>query len=313
MLNRWMARCGLLLAPALAWQAHAAEVCDLPPRYGLAPIAIAITRVACEEHRQWLRPFIDRDGRLASLRVTEAESGYLADHGIVAWQRTASYWRESGTLDAVADLPGASSCAQPAGSRYSDSDCRAFLVDTPWSATFVSWVMTRAGLAGFHRSQRHMDYIRSAWHDAATGPYRMSDPASERPAPGDLLCFIRGRSQKLGYGGLVEALGGRGPMPTQSHCDIVIAANVGGDRTLYLIGGNVLNAVTMRKLELDRAGRIVLPAASAQAAQGEAEITAPGAECTPAHEELCDFNRQDWAALLKLQVPAVPGSPQPGQ
>ncbi len=309
MRNRWMAWCGLVPILLMAWQARAAEVCDLPPRYGLAPVAVAITRVACEEHRQWLRPFIDRNGRLASLRVTEAESGYLADHGVVAWQRTASYWREAGTLDAVADLPGAASCAQPYGSRYTDSDCRAFLVDTPWSATFVSWVMTRAGLAGFHRSPRHMDYIRSAWRDAATGPYRLVDPASEKPEPGDLLCFIRGRSQALGHAGLLAALAGRGPVPAQSHCDIVIAANVGGDRTLYLIGGNVLNAVTMRKLELDRTGRLVLPAAAPQSAQGEAETTAPGAECTPGHEELCDFNRQDWAALLKLQVPAAQAAP----
>ena len=60
---------GLLLAlpaaPALAY-----EVCDLPPRYGLSELAIRIARVACDENRQWYRPFIGLDGRLASQRVT---------------------------------------------------------------------------------------------------------------------------------------------------------------------------------------------------------------------------------------------------
>ncbi len=69
--------------------AAAAEACDIPPRFGTSPVAIAIVRNTCNERRLWQRPFIDAKGRLASLGVTEAESGYLADHGVVAWQRVA--------------------------------------------------------------------------------------------------------------------------------------------------------------------------------------------------------------------------------
>ena len=47
----------------------------------------------------------------------------------------------------------------------------------------------------------------------------------------------------------------------KSHCEVVLAANMGGDHTLYLIGGNVMNTVAMRKLSLDRSGRIQLPPA----------------------------------------------------
>lgn len=43
-------------------------------------------------------PFIDSKGKLASLGVTEAESASLADDGMIAWQRVAGYWRDSGTL-----------------------------------------------------------------------------------------------------------------------------------------------------------------------------------------------------------------------
>lgn len=292
----WLSLAGLA-APAAA-----AEVCDLPPRYGLGPAAIAIVRSACNEHRLWMRPFIDAHGRVASLSLTEAESGNLADHGLVAWQRVAGYWRDSGTLAAMGGIDGAGSCAVLDGSRYNASDCRAFISDNPWSAAFVSWVMTQAGVPGFLRSPRHIDYIRAAYRDDGGSPYRLADPAVEKPAPGDLLCLLRGRDRALGFAGLSAGLARGGTVHWKSHCDIVIAANVGGDRTLYLIGGNVLNTVMMRKLELDRAGRLLLPAPQDGNGNGGDEDSAgAGLECTPAHEELCDFNRRDWAALLKLR------------
>ncbi len=296
---------------ALAAPAAAMEVCDLPPRYGLSQSAVAIVRNACDQHWLWFRPFIDRDGRLARQRVTEAENAPLADGQQIAWQRVAGYWRESGNITRLSGTPGAAACSQPPGARYADADCRAFLLDTPWSATFVSWVMVRAGIAGFPASPRHMDYIRAAWRNAAGSPYRMADPATEKPAPGDLLCYVRNQQRSFGYAGLAAALGGRGPVPPQSHCDIVVAANVGGDRTLYLIGGNVLNAVTLRMLELDRSGRL-LPWDEGATPRDE-DVDA----CSPASEDDCSFNRHDWSALLKLQagdatpVPeAVPGAPE---
>lgn len=307
MFRPWFA---LLCVAALfpAGRAAAAEVCDLPPRFGLTPAAVAIVRTACNEHRLWWRPFIDRDGRLAGLRVTEAERADLADDGIEAWQRVAAYWRDSGTLGAMGQIDGAASCQQLDGSRYRENDCRAFIVDNPWSAAFVSYVMVRAGVAGFRTSIRHIDYIRAAYQAGADGlPYRYADPQQEKPAPGDLLCFLRGRRQPVGAAGLREALARGRPLPWESHCDIVVAANVGGDQTLYLIGGNVFNAVTMRKLKLDRSGRLQLDAPLAQEQNDEGAAL----ECTPGHEELCDVNRQDWSALLKLQPQAQLLPPTP--
>lgn len=293
---------------SLTAPASAAEVCDLPARYGLGQAAIAIVRSACNEHRLWMRPFIDAHGRVASLSITEAEGGYLADHGLVAWQRVASYWRDSGTLAAMGGIDGAPSCAALDGSRYTASDCRAFISDNPWSAAFVSWVMMQAGVSGFVRSPRHIDYIRAAYRSDGGSPYRLTDPALEKPAPGDLLCLLRGRDRSLGFAGLSAELARGGTVHWKSHCDIVVAANVGGDRTLYLVGGNVLNTVMMRKLELDRAGRLVLPAPQ-DANGGDEDAVSAGLECTPAHEELCDFNRRDWAALLKLREDAALTAP----
>jgi len=295
------------LATLLPATASAAEVCDVPPRFGLSPLAVAIVQTACNEHRLWYRPFIDRDGRAASLSVTESEDVHLADNGLVAWQRVVGYWRQSGTLSPMGSQPGASSCLAPPGTRYTDSDCRAFLIDNPWSAAFISWVMTRASVPGFTRSPRHIDYIRAAYQNS--GPYRMTDPAQEKPAPGDLLCYLRDRRETLSYSGLVQSLGSGAVTHWKSHCEVVIAANMGGDRTLYLIGGNVMNTVALRKLSLDRSGRIELPPAKAGAGDGV------DLGCTPGREEECSFNRQDWAALLKLVATApatVPmGTPDP--
>ena len=301
--------CGLaLFAPAFS--AAAVEACDIPVRYGVSDTAKAIVRAACDEHRLWYRPFIDRDGRIASLGVTEAEAENLADNGLIAWQRVAGYWRESGTLSAMGAIPGATSCMQPAGNRYTDTDCRAFLIDNPWSAAFISWVMTRASVPGFNRSPRHIDYIRAAYQGGASGsPYRLANPGTEKPAPGDMLCFLRNRSSTLNYAGLIEALGSGRAGNWKSHCEVVIGANVGGDRTMYLVGGNVANAVVMRKLMLDRTGLLELP--KANNVEATASITEQG--CSPGHEEECNLNRQDWAALLKLTAIAPIPAPIPQQ
>ncbi len=289
MLHRFLLP-ALALLPAPA--ALAFEACDIPPRHGTSETAQAIVHAACHEHRLWQRAFIDRDGRIAHLSVIEAEADSLADDGLIAWQRVAGYWRESGTLSALGAYPGAQSCMAAPGERMTDNDCRAFLIDNPWSAAFISWVMTRANVPGFARSPRHIDYIRAAWRDGAT-PYRLTDPALEKPAPGDLLCFLRDRDSALSHAGLVQALQAGRADRWKSHCEVVIAANPGGDRTLYLIGGNVANTVIMRMLSLDQTGKLELPAAA---------NTDSG--CSPGRAEACDFNRQDWAALLKLSVPA---------
>ena len=82
----WLA---LLLAPAMAAAqnppmpvpsaatAPAVDACDWPPAAGTSYTAAAIVRTACQEHKAWLQPFIDVDGRLASMTVTEAERSRL--------------------------------------------------------------------------------------------------------------------------------------------------------------------------------------------------------------------------------------------
>jgi hypothetical protein len=274
------------------------EPCLLPLPQGVGSEAAALVRIACNEHRLWHQPFIDRQGRLASLGVTEAESNMLADDGLRAWQRVAGYWQGSGALSAVAEHPGALSCGEgdnPASAAY----CRAFLLDTPWSAAFISWVMRQAGIAGFPASASHINYIAAAHALPAAGPYRTADPHATRIRPGDLLCYLRERADALGHAGLMQALAAGNTAGWKSHCDLVVASNPGGNRTVYAIGGNVLNAVTLRMLPLDARGALLPLPASSQS-------------CTPGNPAACNFNNRDWAVLLQLraQPPAPLALPQ---
>lgn len=285
----------LLLAPMLmlmATRVHAADLCPgLRNQQSSADPATRVAAVACNEYLLWYRPFIDRNGRLASSTVMESEARLLGDGVSPAWRRVAGYWQESGLLRQMGGFAGAGECIHAAGDQRTSPGCRAFIIDNAWSATFVSWVMGRAALPGFRASASHIDYVRAAYRHPENSAYQYLDPTHARPATGDLLCYVRGAQGALGYAGLqgvVERGGG-----LNMHCEIVVAANPGNDSTAYLVGGNVQQGVTMRLLNLNRNGEFwSLP----QRIDG-------GAPCSPDNAEACNFNRQDWAVLLKLKSP----------
>lgn len=277
----------LLLLPSP--RAEAADVCPmLRLQLNSQVVANRIAAAACDENLLWHRPFIDADGRLASQRVTEGESAQLGD-GTPTWQRVAAYWREAGLLGSVSMRPGAGECAYP----YPHSPgCRSFIVDVPWSGAFISWLMRRAAVPGFPGSASHVDYVRAAFRNPSSHPYRPMPPTTTRPRVGDLLCYVRVPSRVFGWDALSRHLAvDNGGLPM--HCDAVVAVNPGGDGLAYLIGGNVLDGVTMRLLKLDAGGTLgTLPMR-----------TAADLACTADDQTSCGFNRQDWSVLLQLRTP----------
>lgn len=256
--------------------------------------AARIVAIACNEHLAWHRPFIDRNGRLASVTVSEAESSPLAD-GHQPWRRVAAYWQESGLLAQMSRFPGANECAYAGRDGWSSPACRGFVVDQPWSAAFVSWVMAGARLPGFRPSASHIGYVRNAVLQPQGSPWEVLDPATAAPGAGDLLCYVRVPGTTYGHAGLLAAVRADGG-GLQMHCDIVVAAaDPMSDPTAYLVGGNVVQGVTMRLLPLNRTGRLWrLPTT--------AGVAPP---CSPDNDAGCSFNRQDWALLLKLKPPAA--------
>ena len=266
---------------ALAWlfaasPVHASDPCpQLRLQLNAPDVATRIAAFACQENHAWFRTFIDADGHAGGQVVYEAENDPLAD-GSQAWRKVAAYWNGSGLSGQCSSVGSA---------------CRNFVVDTPWSAAFVSWVMRRAEVPGFSASSRHLDYVRVAWREPMRNPYRLTAPDEASPAPGDLLCYVRGNSRVLGYRGLLDRL--QGDDGLQMHCDIVVAATPG--EMAWLVGGNVQQAVTLRMLRLDAQGRFAdLPLRDAS-----------DTSCSPDAPVQCNLNRQDWVALLKLKLDSV--------
>lgn len=287
----------LLVTLTLAAAAASAAACPDPPTVN-DTLGSRIAALACAENARWYAPFIDGTGRLASIRVSEAEATALRD-GTPAWQRVAQYWRNSGVRWPSPLLPDGTDCSvldvlDIAPERV--ALCRAFLIDTPWSAVFVSYVLTQAGTPGFAPSARHVDFVRAAHR--GEGPYRLADPQQAAPTPGDLLCFARQSDRPLGHAGLRVWLDRHPFAMLGMHCDIVVSADAPHART---VGGNVLQGVTMRLLPISRAGRL----------WGLPQRTGAEAPCHPDRPGACNLNRQDWTALLKLDPALRPALPAP--
>lgn len=288
----FLALLGLALFGWFPPAAQAADPCLSLRHQKAAPdVATRIAAWACQANQDWYSPFIDAEGRVHGVRAYEAETGALAN-SVQAWQQVAIYWNDSGLLPRAYGRPGASECAYASTTRYPSPSCRAFIIDTPWSATFVSWVMRRAGVPGFGGSPSHVDYVREAYRNPAQSAYRISDPRASRPAPGDLLCYVRVPSRIYGFAQLATLLSSPNGEGLNMHCDIVVAARPGN--LAYLVGGNVAQAVTLRMLRLAPNGHFAdLPMRSLTDVQ-----------CMPDYPAGCNANRQDWAVLLKLRPQA---------
>ncbi|WP_101927679.1 MULTISPECIES: DUF2272 domain-containing protein [Luteimonas] len=290
----WLATLLVLgLALGLPRDAVAADPCPIARgQVDNADPATRLAAAACEEHQLWHRPFIDAEGRYAGSTVREAEAALLTN-GEQAWRRVAGYWRGADLLARMQGRPGASDCLYAGLATMPSAACRAFVVDVPWSAAFVSWAARRARLPGFNGSPSHVDYVRDAYRNPATSPYRVVDPQAARPARGDMLCYVRAANRVFGFAGLATLLSSD-ESGLGMHCDIVVAAAEQGDGRAYLVGGNVLDGVTMRLMPLTAGGQFDRLAVRT--------LTDP--PCSPDTPAGCNANRQDWAVLLQLRPAA---------
>jgi hypothetical protein len=124
----------------------------------------------------------------------------------------------------------------------------------PWSAAFISWVMCEAGLgdpAQFARDISHRVYIDQAIRardgQAPEAAFVAHDVGEQPIEPGDLLCNSRGGVDYRSIGDRRPDMGEYAP----AHCDVVV--RVGDDR-INVIGGNVVQGVSLTMLPLIRDG-----------------------------------------------------------
>lgn len=290
MKHLWWRHLFAVIALSLAFgQVHAADLCNaLVSQQNSETVATRIAAIACEEHQRWTSPFIDLDGHLLNANLYEAEDRGLKGGG-APWRRVAFYWYDSGLLAGMGFKDGASDCNYATMSlTYAGLACRGFIIDNPWSAAFISWLMQRAGVPRFPRSASHYDYVRSAYKREADSPYRFVDINHATPTVGDLLCYVRANNRVYGHEGLLKAIT-TGVTNLPMHCDVIVGSDAG---VAYAIGGNVQQAVNMRMLAINAQGQF-----------WDLPVKMPDdIACSPATADACNFNRQDWAVLLKLKT-----------
>ena len=145
---------------------------------------------------------------------------------------------------------------------------RAAIIDTPWSAAFISYVIRQAGVGAdaFQFANAHRAYIYDAFAASAAEPanqagdrlYRACPLTTTKPRPGDLICQQRepaladASDEAVRERIRTELAGGTDARSIRrTHCEVVAYVDARA-RKVYTIGGNVNQSVTARKLNLRR-------------------------------------------------------------
>lgn len=316
----------LSAAAAPAGAACLATALHIPP----SPRAVAMAAAAQREHLAFGGQTLDAEGRLTEAGYSEAEDARGGPSATAPWERVLGYWRAVDPQDARLPSQVRFGALRPASRELlmqalnrataahlqglgvdaaqglESQDLRAVqaaldrvaVIDTPWSAAFVSWLARQAGLgpADFVFSEAHADYAGAAWQaraDEAQGranPFalRACDLARTPPRVGDLVCHARSDDasfstfEAIGRILATRPTGGRAlPM----HCDVVVAVDAKG---FDAVGGNVLQSVTMRRLAFAPRTRLLDPSYLLRGCEAGAS------GCADRH-----MSRAPWSVLLQ--------------
>lgn len=280
---------GLLSAPLA--QANDA-LCTRTAMQAAPDAALRMARLALDEHAAWGASQLDAQGRLIEAGAVEAGMQPGPSRSPAPWQRVMAYWRAvpwGGDSALPAQIhfgalrPADRQLLEQALDQASDARlmglgvgpdqglashelaaarvalARVAVIDTPWSAAFISWLAREAGVqpTRFAFSQAHADYAAAAWAASeaeaqgqpSTYGLRACDLMQTPPRVGDLVCSARGRSSAAlaDHEALGEALAQRlaNGRALPMHCDVVTQVDAGGFDT---VGGNLLDTVMRRRL-----------------------------------------------------------------
>ena len=324
--------------------------CDATAAKPAGALGRRIAQTALDEFNRFGGHRIDSDGRLFRFGLTEAEHG--ADDGgdrpvklgDLGWWQAMKYWRALFGDDSTADklemrgYRDASSATQEAQEAallrtsaaallrliesvsdpeqremLRESALRAAVVDTAWSAAFVSYVVRQSGVAenAFRFSNAHRAYIYDAFATSAAERakqpdervYRACPLTATRPRAGDLICQQREPTLSGASDGAVreriraELDGGAGTRSVRrTHCEVVAHIDARA-RKVYTIGGNVNQAVSARKLNLRRGLKF---SASQKGHCGGWTLPQPAAD-TAQGPVPCSLNDRKWFVLLQVR------------
>lgn len=338
-------------AAAAFWKSVQAT-CNATAAKPASELGQRIAQTAIDEFNHFGGHQIDASGRLFRFGLTEAEHAeqdggdVRPSLGRLGWWQVMKYWRTlygndiAGKLEVRGYRDGSTSTdeAQAAAllrttaarllqAAEGETDpaereilretaLRAAIIDTPWSAAFISYVMRQSGVApdAFRIANAHRVFIYDAFatstaevsKEAGDRAYRACPVNSTKPHVGDLICFHREPALVDAGAEVVReriraelAGGATARTVRRTHCEVVAAIDARA-RKMYSIGGNVLQAVTARKLNLRRG--LKLSGWQKASCSGAARWTLPQpagqAPHTPAR---CSLNDKQWFVLLQLR------------
>lgn len=121
----------------------------------------------------------------------------------------------------------------------------------PWSAAFIIWLARSAGVAeaDLPSTVLHWDYMQHVMAAGSEGRFVSHAINAYAPKSGDIICAARGEAFSQSIHGYKDLKHGA------YHCDLVVAQRPG---VIDVIGGNVLDAVSLAHIKLDGTG-MVLP------------------------------------------------------
>jgi hypothetical protein len=339
---------------AAFWKSVQAN-CDAAAAKPASELGQRIAQIAIDEFTHFDGHQIDANGRLFHFGLTEAEheeddgGDRAASVGRLGWWQVMKYWRAlfgNDTADslevigyrdastvtkesqAAAVLRTSAGRLMRAAEAESDPETReilreaalrAAIIDTPWSAAFISYVIRQAGVGvtAFKFSNAHRAYIYDAFaasaaepaHEAGDRLYRACPLTATKPRPGDVICQQRepslaDASEEAVRERIRSELDGSAAARTvrRTHCDVVASVDAKA-RKVYVIGGNVAQSVTAKKLNLRR--DLKFSAAQQGHCGGAGSWTLPQASGqpprAPGNPEKCSLNDKKWFVLLQLR------------
>lgn len=340
---------------AAFWKAVQAR-CDATAAKPSGEIGARVAAVALDEFHRFDGHRIDADGRLVGFGQTEAEQSLRptaqmqSKVGTLAWWRVMQYWQALYGKDAPSKLEvlgfGDAVAANDADTQaplirtttakllqaaenepdpetrevLREAAWRLAIIDTPWSAAFVSYVVRKAGAADrtFRFSNAHWGYIYDAFATSSAEVegkddahlYRACPLETTVPRPGDIVCRQRdrkldGASDRAVRDRIVGELAG-GPLGytvRATHCEVVAFIDAPA-RKLYTVSGNVEQAVTARKLNL-RADMKFSAAQGRCEGNGHWNLPEPqdtsGAQRASMPHGNCSLNDKNWFVLLQVR------------
>jgi hypothetical protein len=120
----------------------------------------------------------------------------------------------------------------------------------PWSGAFIVWLARSAGVpeSDLPSTVLHWDYIQYVMAAGSENRFVSHAISTYAPKPGDIICAPRGEA-------FIQSIHNYNDLRRGAyHCDLVVAQRLG---ELDVIGGNVMDAVSLAHIKLDGAGKVL--------------------------------------------------------